>query len=283
MKLAEEEAHLALKYISAVTKYGAQISSTQIIEYVRAPLRKRPTVSSLNTLTLGRQFALQLQRQFADVPVRAGEDIVEYMSRLGWVDSREAAAVRLTPTGDAMPRHLDAPPPEPLADSDSVLSVIIDPEDPVAYVRILDFLASLGNGLLVDPYLDARQLGDLCSSSSVRRVLTSDHQLRQKRDSLARTLGVFNEPPRLRYVNRKELHDRFYITESGDVLIFGSSLNSITKRPGVITPIADEAASTAIREKYAEIWKTGTDIRPTATNGSDVDALPNSNDGTPSE
>ncbi|WP_170163108.1 hypothetical protein, partial [Clavibacter michiganensis] len=101
MKLAEEEAHLALKYISAVTKYGAQISSTQIIEYVRAPLRKRPTVSSLNTLTLGRQFALQLQRQFADVPVRAGEDIVEYMSRLGWVDSREAAAVRLTPTGDA--------------------------------------------------------------------------------------------------------------------------------------------------------------------------------------
>ncbi|RWR16798.1 hypothetical protein D8Y23_12825 [Microbacterium enclense] len=246
MDLVDESLHRTLTYIDVVTKHGATVSRAQLEIFASQPVPAPRTTRSLNLSELMRSHARGYEQE-----VTPAEDSVAFLFRVGWVRDREGG-VRLTELGRAVLSHADRP---PLADSeDAPITVTIDPADPLAYARLFDLLSSHGNGLLVDRYLKFDGLADLTSISAVNRVLTSNDDARNRLSLFARAVGASSAELEIRTVPATDLHDRFFIPDDGPVYILGSSLNSIAKRPGVVTPIADAAASAALRGAYADIW-----------------------------
>ncbi|WP_344754652.1 hypothetical protein [Gryllotalpicola koreensis] len=200
-----------------------------------------------------------LGRQFE---VEEGETMSAYFSRLGWATVQHGH-VRPTKLGMAVLQELNRPTVD--VSTDEPVTVVIDPTDPLAYARVFDVITGQSAGMIVDPYLGTPQFFDLADVPSVTRILTGDQDMSRKRPILAHGLAAVTRPLEVRYLPAKELHDRFFIPDLGDVVIFGSSLNTISRRPGVITPLPDKAASEAIRGAYQRLWERAVVIEPTST------------------
>lgn len=258
MELADQDTHLALTYLAAATRNGARLTSEQLETFVGQPRRRAAAYSSPLSRSLAESLAPIMEAyRGSSTQTRAAESMTEYLTRLNWVLSNDDGIV-LSILGRAILQDLDRPTIDPA--NEDPLTVVIDPQDPLAYVRVFEMLTSQPEGLLVDPYLAPLQFFDLLSVPGVRRILISDHDIKTKREVLSKALAVATDPPELRYLKVGELHDRFFIPDSGPVLVFGSSLNSITKRPGVVTPLSDGAASVAIRRAYGDLWTRATVI-----------------------
>lgn len=260
MELADEDTHLALMYVAAATRNGGRLSAAQLEAYIAAPERGRAKYANSMLNSLSKQIAAGLGGVLASEKIRDGETMTAFLSRISWLDSSDMDAIRLSGLGKAILAELNNPKID--ISSDSPISVVINPTDPFAYVRVFELISTQSSGLIIDPYFGFSELTDISDIQVVRRVLMSDHDLKTKRPIFERALGLLPDPPEVRYLPLKDLHDRFFIADVGDVLVFGSSLNSISKRPGVVTPIADETASGAIRNSYEQLWLTASQILP---------------------
>ncbi|MFE6254556.1 hypothetical protein [Agromyces sp. NPDC057865] len=255
MSLIDEDLQLVLAYIAAANRAGADLSTDNLRAFADNP-RPRPALSRTPFNQNAASF-IQTLSQFVET-IREAEHVVDYLTRVAWIDIT-AARVTLTPLGRAVLAAAERPiPADP---SNEPLTVIIDPHDPLSYARIFDLMTAYGRGLLVDPYLSLDGLADLISISEVDRALTSDRNQRRRLDLLAHGLGAAQTPPEVRTVAAEQLHDRFFIPDDGPVFVLGSSLNTISKRPGVVTPVADPNAGSAIRETYARIWNSSEPLR----------------------
>lgn len=121
-------------------------------------------------------------------------------------------------------------------------------------------ITSLGDCLIVDPYLDEQQLLTPAGFPNVTRILTGDKNLKAKGPVFGLVLQA---APHLeiRTVKQGELHDRFAIPAEGSVYMLGSSLNSIAKRFGVATTL-EESSSRLISDNYETTWKLGRTVPP---------------------
>lgn len=121
-------------------------------------------------------------------------------------------------------------------------------------------ITSLGDCLIVDPYLDEQQLLTLASFTNVTRILTGDKHLKAKGPVFGLVLQA---APHLevRTVKQGDLHDRFAIPAHGSVYMLGSSLNAIAKRFGVATTL-EVSSSRLISENYETTWKLGRAVPP---------------------
>jgi hypothetical protein len=257
--LIEEDAHLALAYIDAVTRTGTRLSSADLMAYVDSPVRVRPRSRMMSGAleTVGKGIA-QLFATMETVSI-PGESLVDFLVRVNWV-KLDGESVSITAVGRALLAHAERPPVT--SGSDEPLIVTLDPKDPLAYLRVFNLLSSQGPGLIVDPYLDFERLGDLLEISEVSRILTSNRSSNRRLDTMSRQLGAYPEPPEMRTLELAKLHDRFYFADAGAVYSLGSSLNSISRRPGVITPIEDSAARSAIRSVYEQLWEEAAPLGP---------------------
>lgn len=191
--------------------------------------------------------------------VYAAEKVSAYLDRVGWADV-EADSISPTALGIAVLQALNAPTVD--VSSEAPLTVVIDPADPLAYAKVFGLIVSRDAGLLIDPYLQMPEFYELLEIPAITRILMSNKSIATKRPVVAKALAATDGRVEVRYVEEKLLHDRFFIPDAGDVLVFGSSLNSLTRRPGVVTPLADAAASGAIRDAYKKLWVAGTPIEP---------------------
>lgn len=264
MDIADETTHQSLAYVAAATRLGGVLSSEQLDEYSNQPTpmpaRYRTTGGFAQIFAEATRDTLSSLQGLRTL-VAHEEPMSDFLSRLQWISrTDDGNTVRLTALGKAILAELDNPKID--VSSDSPISVIIDPDDPLAYARIFDLVASSDGGLLVDPYLRFNEIAELLLIPTVTKILTSTHRRKEIAALTSMALSAVAQPPEVRTASSADIHDRFFIPDSGDVLIFGSSLNSIAKRPGVVTPITDVNASAAIRQAYSAIWDKSEPIEP---------------------
>gem|GEM_PF-1504904 len=263
MRIADESTHRALAYVAAATRSGGSLTVDQLDAYVMAPDRAGPKYSSTDFVS-----SMAVLASMADVfgrgrQVAPAELPSQHLARLEWAKV-EDSQIRLTDLGQTILRGLDRPVVD--LDTDAPVAVIINPEDPFAHIRVFDLIASREGGLLVDPYIGAKELLDVFAIPTVRRVLTgsrknAEHALMQ------RALSIATDPPEVRWISQEHLHDRFFIPDSGDVIFFGSSLNTLARRPGVVAPLPDPAASAAVKSAYTALWNEATKLPPAKRDG----------------
>lgn len=177
--------------------------------------------------------------------VGSTESTAEHLEYLGWVTN--AHTLRLTELGKALLHAAEIDE----ASQPSVL--VLDNEDPLAYVELLGMLSDVKDVLLVDPYLDASELLDLTRFTGVERVLMGDKD-KSKRTRVAAFLAKVPDPE-VEVRSCSGLHDRMIIAGDGRVWMIGASLNTVSRRksPTILAPMPSEAAET-LRELAERQW-----------------------------
>lgn len=261
VELANEDVHRALAYLVATAaRLGRPLPTTSFDAYAAAPDPKQAryrTVGGFASSTLTSWNAMMNALAGTAEKIGDGEKMSEYLFRVGWAE-RNDDGITPTPLGAAVLQALNAPVVD--VSSEDPVTVVIDPDDPLAYARVFGLIVSQDEGLVVDPYLDHKEFFELFEIASVTRILTSDRGLNSKRPIIEKALASLDGRVQVRTLSEKMLHDRFFIPNIGNVLVFGSSLNSLTRRPGVVTPLADITASGAIREAYEKLWASASAI-----------------------
>ncbi|WP_447522229.1 hypothetical protein [Salinibacterium sp. NYA9b] len=258
MKIADEKTHIALSYIAAATRGGGVLTALALEEFANSPNKARARYESLLAASLAGSIASMADAFGRGELIAEAETWAHYFVRLSWVIV-DGDSIRLSSLGKAVLHELERPIVD--VDSEEPISVIIDPKDSFAYIRVFELISSHGGGVFVDPYLGTKELLEVLNLSSVNRLLIGD-QKKKDHSLMAMALGKAANPPEVRFLSQKLLHDRFFIPDMGDVISFGSSLNTLVKRPGVVVPIKDPAASMAMREVYESFWQKAEKIVP---------------------
>lgn len=250
MEIIGESAHRMLAYVEAVNRQNHPLTEGEFVAYADG-WDQKVTVSGGATTLAATYASLQSAATFAlwGSGRREVEPLLSYLVRLKWMVT-DGSHVDITKLGKAVLREANSP--LPASDVGSTLEVIIDPDNPFAYAQLMARIGSFDACMVVDPYLEQDQLLTLATFPSVRRILTSNNNSKRKAPAFA---VVLSSAPHLelRMVEQKVLHDRIVMPSEGSALMLGSSLNSITRRFGVATPL-EESSSRMILKHYEEIW-----------------------------
>lgn len=246
MEIVGDSAHRVLAYIEAMNRQGCPLTRAQVNAYAEgwAPIR---------TITGASAYRLYLEDLDSMEQDTVTETMTAYLLRLGWINFKDVNLVTPTRLGLAVLREANSPQPD--SDAGSTLEIVIDPSNPFAYAQLMAKITSLGDCLIVDPYLDEQQLLTIARFTNVTRVLTGDKNLKAKGPVFGLVLQAAQHLE-VRTVKQGELHDRFAIPAHGSVYMLGSSLNSIAKRFGVATTL-EESSSRLISDNYQTIWGRG--------------------------
>ena len=131
--------------------------------------------------------------------------------------------------------------------------MVVRPDDPLGYAKLIARIASYEDALLVDPYLEIEALAIVANGTSIGRVLTSKKDQARvaaiiaaaQTDALPNTIDI-------RFSS--ELHDRYVIPPTGPIEHLGTSLNGASKHVSVSTPLREPVAS-EIRRLMEGIWE----------------------------
>lgn len=254
MEIIGENAHRLLAYVEAVTRQGHALTPEELSAYADAWQPKISTHSGLNAGPKGMldEWHRSMRASFLFLQASAErEPYVEYLVRVRWLKFSDGF-VEITSLGKAVLREANAPLPP--SDVGSTLEVVIDPDDPFAYAQLVSRISGFTDCMIVDPYLDLDQFITLSGISSVTKILTSNKNSKSMAPVFVAGLAAVPHLE-LRMAEQKLLHDRIVIPSEGNALMLGSSLNSITRRFGVATPL-EETSSRLIRDEYNKIWKS---------------------------
>lgn len=224
----------------------------------------RPNLAGINAALLGFENVRRMAGIYAGyetIPGRAGrparyaadkpaEKFLHHLLRLGWIerDTRKRYAVTLL--GHAL---LRAEATADATDDDSSV-VVLTAEDELAYGHVLGVVAECGEALIMDGYLDARELVHILKDSNASRFLVSNKLSRGRLTELA--LQIRLTPPNdggvVRELRRTDFHDRYLI---GDHKVYGlgSSLNGIGKSLTTLVEMPDAAAQ-IVRAEAERLW-----------------------------
>ncbi|MBH0010127.1 hypothetical protein [Salinibacterium sp. SWN1162] len=258
--IADETTHRVLAYVEAVTGTGALLSSAALESYANGPDRRQVEYRHLFEDDFYGSDGSFRKRAVPDT----GESAGSYFGRVGWMVLDPELGMLLTALGRSVLRSLNRPKVD--VDSNEPITVVISPDDPFAHVRILESISGSSGGMLVDPFLDSAALRDVLGFSTVTRILTGT-KMSDQHEIMKLSLGAIPSPPIVKRLPQKKLHDRYFIPDSGHVLSFGSSLNSIRTRPGIIVPIHDPVGASAVRDAYEQLWRSGELLEPMETEG----------------
>jgi hypothetical protein len=166
MEFVSASDHQLLSYALAVEQQGYRLSADEFAAYAASPSRRQARSGLKQFAGLAESVYRALEAQM--VVVTPGETPLQHFCRVGWV-SVEDERVMVTQLGrsvvaaaDAGTRELD------------VVQAALDPNDPLAYARIVARMTQLENVMVVDPYFRATQLLELYELPMLTRVLTSE-------------------------------------------------------------------------------------------------------------
>jgi hypothetical protein len=140
--------------------------------------------------------------------------------------------------------------------------VVLGREDPLAYPTMIGQLASVGAGLLVDPFLRLDQVHQLVVSTQLDRLMISG---RPREQAVRAALGTYLDSPSLsrpiEVLESLGLHDRVLLASGGEVYTLGTSLNGVGRTTTVFTPLPPPAAE-ALRAEYDRLWNEAELVGP---------------------
>ncbi len=194
------------------------------------------------------------------VKVADAETAVAHLCRIGWLTepNEDEAVLQATPLGVALLREAERSD----IDETDVSVVVLGREDPLAYPTLIDQLASVGAGLLVDPYLRLDQVHQVVVSTGLTRVLLSG---KSAQFAVRAALSTYLDSPSLsRPVEVRgscDLHDRLLLADDGKVYTLGTSLNGVGRTTTVFSPLPSVAAAT-LQEEYNRLWAAAELVGP---------------------
>jgi hypothetical protein len=265
MKLVSETAHRALTYVALVRRQGYRLTDKELEAFIRQPDRYGPTwdISGM---------AAVFDKLGAIVKTLPGETVAEWLVRLNWL-AIDGNHVEITKLGSAVLRGAD----EQEIETELPLRIVLDPEDPLSYAKLIGRIADVGDALLVDPFFGLDQLLVILQSTSVTRVLVGP---KTKTGTLAAALTSMTLPRNFTIRVSGEVHDRFIIPSAGAVDALGTSLNGVGRKFTVMATL-DPPVADAIRSKHEELWRAAKPVETTAvatvtqTSGTAPSAPPN--------
>lgn len=269
MQPVSDATHRVLSYLLRLHSKSQSISREHLDAFFNIEEPKRPEesmdysdlASSLNRLLMFEKSSLTGLGGFARSPKKPS--FTDYSEKLGWIKAAGPARdFRLTNLGVAFAAALDAP---VILEEGEYAEIIMRPEDPFGYAKVVAKFASLGPGLIVDAYLKVEQFIELRSATSINRYLVGDRELGSKqqgnrrRETMQFALGQAQETTmRL----SPDLHDRYFIPdEAGPIWTLGISMNGVKKHFSVLTRLEGGAAD-AIREFVQTKWDVADALLP---------------------
>lgn len=188
------------------------------------------------------------------VEVTPPETTVAHLIRLEWLAYEEHTTrgdeVRITDLGTALLAAAERDEPQ----QGDVDLIVLDRDDPLAYPKLVARLHDVGEGLLVDPYLEVSALHTLPASTRLTRFLVLDNGRNgSKLAALTTHLASSRLPREIEVRSSTELHDRVILSAEGEVLTIGSSINGLHKHTTALVQVPAPGAAT-IKEYYERLW-----------------------------
>lgn len=206
------------------------------------------------------------------VEVTPPETTVAHLIRLRWLACEEHTnrgdEVRTTELGAALLTAAEQDEPQ-LGDVDLI---VLDRDDPLAYPKLVARLHDVGEGLLVDPYLEVSALHTLLTSTRLTRFLVLENDRNGSKLAALTTLLASTRLPReIKVRSSAELHDRVIVSAEGEVLTIGSSINGLHKHTTALVQVPTPGAAT-MKEYYERLWSTATPLGASPTDEDSDDA-----------
>ncbi len=193
------------------------------------------------------------------VQTSPAETLIEHLTRIGWLRCHGAdgeTRVELSALGRALLRHVSAAGRE-----EDLQVVMLDRDDPVAYPLLVGYLAELGTGLLVDPYLKVRNFQDLTQHTKVNRVLMRNDGTQVKEFATISLLAAAADSP-IEVRASERLHDRYFIPSEGTARSIGTSLNGVGRKYATVFSTVPAEAEAAVREYHQALWEAAAPVEP---------------------
>jgi hypothetical protein len=246
VNITSEIGYRALAYVNAVGRHGYALTRDELHAYINAP-QQRSGEPRLAALVM-RQIQVSLR---ASMMAEPGETVAAWLERLGWIHAAEDR-LSMTPLGRAVLAALEED--ERLSD-DLPPELVLAPDDPVVYARVIGVISSAGPAALVDPYFDLERLLDIVHRTSVSRILTGpDKAGRGRLPALEQAFNSLTGARSLELRVSDDFHDRLLIADDGRVWSIGTSLNGVGKRLAVLSAFGQGATTDAIRERFEASW-----------------------------
>jgi hypothetical protein len=252
--LVDDDTHRVLSYVAALTSSGYEPNSDEVEAFGRAPSRRGSSVRSTVFQTLWSDL-VSSTALWGQVERKEAESWVDYLARLRWIEVRNGR-IKLSRAGVALLMHLNSR----LEGLEAERPLVVTPDDPLAYPKVIGHIGQLDKVMLVDPYIDSLSLYLLGGEARVERILTGKKMGKGKLGELKATLGRLDQGSRPEVRTSQTLHDRFVLA-SDSVWTIGSSLNGIGKSLTVITPIRGQEGD-ALRAKLEEQWDAAMLLQP---------------------
>lgn len=268
MEIIGASDHQLLGYALAVQQQGYRLTVDEFGAYAASPSRQ-PAQTELragafaNLLPAFGYLASQL------IVTSPGEKPLDHFCRVKWI-SVDDGRVTVTQLGRAVVMAADAESP-----ADEVVQAALDPNDPLAYARLVARLTQLEDVMVVDPYFRATQLLQLYELPTLTRVLTSEKIGKKDLVAIRSTAGVITwdrtfeiraAPP------ETGVHDRYLIPRVGAIFQVGTSLKGVGHSFTVMSEMQD--VSELVRERFEAIWKDSGVIFPANDDSSEQAAAP---------
>lgn len=252
VEVVTEEQRRILAFVATANEGGYEPSTHEIEAWLRHPVPQERWSAMLGTATTLALYGF-----------RETESPVRQLSSIGWITDW-GDKHSLTQLGAAMLRGSEH------AQSEEVQVAVLGRGDPLAYPRLIGHLAEIGDALLVDPYLEVSGATDLISHTDISRVLVSDAAgTKGKRAALA-TLLATELGDHFEVRSAPGLHDRFVVSEGGEVWTIGASLNGVGRRATtVVTPLPPSAAS-VVASEMNQAWADAESLISRSTADADV-------------
>ena len=238
-------------YLASIEAQGYEATEDELEAYAQKPDRGEGRYGSFMSEYMSSFRSL---RGWVDQELEPPESMTTYLLRLRWVQ-RHGGRLRLTRLGQAMARALE----QETVTGDAVLTVVLQPDDPIALARVVERFARAGDALLVEPYFRLEHLLLVTNSTEITRVLTSERTNQADRSALKTGVEALTLARRFEVrVTGRELHDRGLIPPAGNATLIGSSLNSVGRVVTVMTEVDDGADQ--LRSVYERMWDEATHL-----------------------
>ena len=258
MEFVDSESIRLLAYVQETARHGHVLTVREFDVFAETGKPQDP-------VPLGKLMAGLVGSQLVQGLVAAsqsGETKLEWMDRLGWLSygqrapgadaEKQEEVVRITNLGRAVlaagregDREVEIP-----------AQIALTGDDPIARARVIERLAAVGPGALVDRYFGAEDLLAIVQETKLDRILTGPSESRGRLAGLRAAMNEVSLPREIeiRVDAKDEFHDRFAIPQDGPVWAIGTSLGGVGRRNSVMIELGDSPTATAIRNAFDECW-----------------------------
>lgn len=246
----------ALRYLAALEAGGDALPRAALDQFATMTPPAGPVMSGY--FQTGLEGLMSATRT-----ARSGHAVTDYFLNQGWVECA-GEHVYLTPRGKALLRGLSDP---SAADTRNVqpLVVVLQPNDAWNDYHLVRAISEAGEGMLVDPWLNAAQTGWLAERSEIRRVLTSSRTqcLTGMPELLAGFQRTGSSRLLVRAARKDDFHDRAIVHQSGKITVLGTSLNGVGHKLSVMFDLPS-AAVVGYRKALEALWEESVDVTASA-------------------